>query len=82
MRVHLDDEVRPQHIHEGQHGRGQGCVFATHLGLFHDDVDFLRTITMKEINSSPSYMLVDSLATFKVIKGMNEHANLHNLMTR
>lgn len=56
-------------------------ILAAHFGSCHDHMYLLRTMMMWGINPPP-YRFSDTLALFKVIKGMNERANLSTLANK
>lgn len=59
----------------------KNVVLAAHFGSCHDHVYLLRTMMTWGINP-PEFRLADTLALFKVIRGMNERANLSTLVTK
>lgn len=66
------------------HGREKGndessnIMLAAHFGSCHDHVYLFKTMMRWGI-TPPKYMLVDTLAIFKVMKGMNKNAKLKTL---
>ena len=54
-------------------------MIAAHFGSCHDHVHLVRTM-MKWGLTPPNYLLVDTLAIFKVMKGMKQIANLKTLV--
>lgn len=56
-------------------------ILAAHFGSCHDHMYLLRTMMMWGI-APPEFRFADTLALFKVIKGMNERANLSTLAAR
>jgi len=56
-------------------------MLAAHYGSCHDHVHVLKAMMKWGINP-PNYLLVDTLAIFKTIKGTNEPATLSTLVTK
>lgn len=56
-------------------------ILAAHFGSCHDHVHLLRTMMRWGI-TPPRYRFSDTLALFKVMKGMNQRANLPTLVTK
>ncbi|KAI9847696.1 MAG: hypothetical protein M1837_001944 [Sclerophora amabilis] len=56
-------------------------MLAANDGSCHDHVHLLKTL-MEWGLTPPDYMLVDTLAIFKVVKGMNEKAKLQTLVNK
>ena len=59
----------------------RNVILAAHFGSCHDHVYLLRTMMSWGINP-PEYRFADTLSLFKVIKGMNQRANLSTLATK
>jgi hypothetical protein len=56
-------------------------ILAAHFGSCHDHVHLLRTMMRWGI-TPPEYRFSDTLALFKVMKGMNQRANLPTLVAK
>ncbi|KAL8655465.1 MAG: hypothetical protein Q9210_000863 [Variospora velana] len=74
--------VEVQHVsNPNSDGNAGGIMLAAHYGSCHDHIHLLKGM-MKWGITPPNYMLVDTLAIFKIVRSMNEKASLKTLVNR